>query len=466
MAFDKPGSRYLDKNLRHRRQRTRCHGTISGVSDPEATTAATFPRWTPSARELDDLELLLNGGFAPPLPGFVDPTDGPPISLVVDAQTVQAAYDAGGLDLVDPEGVPLARVSPTSTWRLDDPEQLGLVGAVGLLTHAEFGPFRRLHLSPEQVQERYGDAPLLAVPVTRALSDADVAAIDEAAADTPSRTVVLLACVGTGMPEDLSGPDLIRATQAAAEKLAKPAEVVAVAAADHRLAPHADPQSANAWLLDSVARAYADETLRLPDEAQGHKPAAVEALVRRAHPPRAEQGAVIFFTGLSGSGKSTLARGVVDHVLEIGDRTVTSLDGDVVRHHLSKGLGFSREDRETNILRIGFVAAEIARHGGLAVCSPIAPFESTRTEVRRMVEQAGGGFVLIHVATPLEECERRDRKGLYAKARRGEIPDFTGISSPYEEPKKAIKVDTTNRLIAECVQEVVTTLVSEGWLRQ
>ncbi len=155
----------------------------------------------------------------------------------------------------------------------------------------------------------------------------------------------------------------------------------------------------------------------------------------------------------------------MDHILERGDRTVTSLDGDVVRHHLSKGLGFSREDRETNILRIGFVAAEISRHGGLAICSPIAPFDSTRQEVRRMVERAGGGFVLIHVATPLAECERRDRKGLYARARAGLIPDFTGISSPYEEPTSALKVDTTDRDIAECVAEILAALTFEGWLR-
>jgi sulfate adenylyltransferase len=155
----------------------------------------------------------------------------------------------------------------------------------------------------------------------------------------------------------------------------------------------------------------------------------------------------------------------VDRVLEHGDRTITSLDGDVVRHHLSKGLGFSREDRETNITRIGFVAAEIARHGGVAVCSPIAPFESTRATVRRMVEQAGGGFVLIHVATPLEECERRDRKGLYARARAGQIPDFTGISSPYEEPVDAIRIDTTRVDIQSCVNQLWNQLVSEGWLR-
>ena len=161
-------------------------------------------------------------------------------------------------------------------------------------------------------------------------------------------------------------------------------------------------------------------------------------------PAPGEQGLVLFFTGLSGSGKSTLARALIDRILERGERTVTSLDGDVVRRNLSAGLTFSREDRETNIRRIGWVAAEITRHGGVAICSPIAPFDETRQQVRAMVEDAGGAFFLVHVATPLEECERRDRKGLYAKARRGEIPEFTGISSPYEEPDDAdVRVDTT-----------------------
>ena len=145
---------------------------------------------------------------------------------------------------------------------------------------------------------------------------------------------------------------------------------------------------------------------------------------------------VLFFTGLSGSGKSTVAQAVIDALLEHGERTVTSLDGDVVRRMLSAGLTFSRADRDTNIRRIGWVAAEISRHGGVAVCSPIAPFDATRQDVRAMTE-AGGAFFLVHVATPLEECERRDRKGLYAKARGGQIPDFTGISSPYEEPDDA-----------------------------
>ena len=170
-----------------------------------------------------------------------------------------------------------------------------------------------------------------------------------------------------------------------------------------------------------------------------------------------EQGLVLFFTGLSGSGKSTLAQALMDRLLEQGARTVTSLDGDVVRRNLSAGLTFSKEDRETNIRRIGWVAAEISRHGGLAVCSPIAPFDETRQQVRAMVDDAGGAFFLVHVATPLEECERRDRKGLYAKARRGEIPEFTGISSPYEEPADAdVRVDTTGRTIDDALDDVIS----------
>jgi sulfate adenylyltransferase len=174
---------------------------------------------------------------------------------------------------------------------------------------------------------------------------------------------------------------------------------------------------------------------------------------------------VLFFTGLSGSGKSTLARALMDRILEQGERTITSLDGDVVRRNLSAGLTFSKEDRETNIRRIGWVAAEISRHGGVAVCSPIAPFDETRQQVRDMVERAGGAFFLVHVATPLEECERRDRKGLYAKARRGEIPEFTGISSPYEEPADAdVRVDTTGRSIEDALEDVVTALEAAGYL--
>ena len=181
--------------------------------------------------------------------------------------------------------------------------------------------------------------------------------------------------------------------------------------------------------------------------------------------PPERKGLVLFFTGLSGSGKSTLARALMDRLLEQGGRTITSLDGDVVRRNLSAGLSFSKEDRETNIRRIGWVAAEISRHGGIAVCSPIAPFDETRQQVRAMVDEAGGAFFLVHVATPLEECERRDRKGLYAKARRGEIPEFTGISSPYEEPADAdVRVDTTGRSIEAALDDVIVALRDAGYV--
>ena len=189
----------------------------------------------------------------------------------------------------------------------------------------------------------------------------------------------------------------------------------------------------------------------------GDLPLELAEIVERDQPEPTDQGLVLFFTGLSGSGKSTLAQALMDRILERGERSLTSLDGDVVRRNLSAGLTFSKADRETNIRRIGWVAAEISRHGGVAVCSPIAPFDETRQQVRQMVEDAGGAFFLVHVATPLEECERRDRKGLYAKARAGEIPDFTGISSPYEEPEDAdVRVDTTDRTIEDALDDVLT----------
>ena len=175
-------------------------------------------------------------------------------------------------------------------------------------------------------------------------------------------------------------------------------------------------------------------------------------------------GLAVMFTGLSGAGKSTIAGRLVELLLESG-RTVTLLDGDEVRTHLSAGLGFSKADRDTNVRRIGWVAGQIAKHGGLAVCAPIAPYAATRADARALVEaQAGpGSFVLVHVATPLEECEARDRKGLYAKARRGEIAEFTGISDPYEAPTDAeITIDTRSSSIDDSARLVLAHL--EGLL--
>ena len=218
-------------------------------------------------------------------------------------------------------------------------------------------------------------------------------------------------------------------------------------------------------MLGGAAWAAAGAALDTDDHsaiAEMFDPATL-AVLRRWRPPRRERGLVVFFTGLSGSGKSTVARGLVDRLHET-DRSLTVLDGDVARRMLSSGLGFSREDRDTNIRRLGWVAGEVARHGGVTVLAPIAPFASTRSEVRRMVE-ANGDLVLVWISTPLEECERRDRKGLYAKARRGEIPDFTGISSPYEAPDDAdLVIDTTDLSVEQAVGQVFGYLVDGGWL--
>jgi sulfate adenylyltransferase len=190
----------------------------------------------------------------------------------------------------------------------------------------------------------------------------------------------------------------------------------------------------------------------------------VVAELRRTHPPRAQQGLTVFFTGLSGSGKSTLANALQVKLMELGGRQITLLDGDIVRKHLSSELGFSKEHRNLNILRIGFVASEITKNGGIALCAPIAPYSATRREVREMIEPHGG-FIEIHVSTPLEVCEQRDRKGLYKKARAGEIKEFTGISDPYEEPEAPeMRIDTTDIHPERAVQKILLKLEHLGYL--
>ncbi len=184
--------------------------------------------------------------------------------------------------------------------------------------------------------------------------------------------------------------------------------------------------------------------------------------LRRTKPAKAKQGFTIFFTGLSGSGKSTIANAVMVKLMEMGGRPVTLLDGDVVRKNLSSELGFSKEHRDLNIRRIGYVASEITKNGGIAICAPIAPYTATRRAVREDIEQYGT-FVEVHVATSLEECERRDRKGLYKLAREGKIKEFTGISDPYEVPENAeLVLSTENVEVDNCAQQVILTLESLG----
>ena len=172
----------------------------------------------------------------------------------------------------------------------------------------------------------------------------------------------------------------------------------------------------------------------------------------------------MFFTGLSGAGKSTIANALLVKLLEMGGRPVTLLDGDIVRTNLSSELGFSKEHRDINIRRIGYVASEITKNGGIAICAPIAPYEAIRSEVREMIEPLGG-YVLVHVATPLDVCEQRDRKGLYAKARAGLIDEFTGISDPYEEPEMPeLCIDTQSLSPDLAAHQILVKLESLGFL--
>ena len=186
--------------------------------------------------------------------------------------------------------------------------------------------------------------------------------------------------------------------------------------------------------------------------------------LQKSYPPPSKQGVTIFCTGLSGAGKSTIAKILYSKFLEIGTRPVTLLDGDIVRRNLSSELNFSKEHRDINVKRIGFVAAEITKNRGIAICAPIAPYEKTRAQIRESIE-AYGGFFEVHVSTPITECEKRDRKGMYAKARAGLLKGFTGVDDPYEDPSSPeLRIDTTNLTPDEAAQEVMLYISQKGFI--
>lgn len=368
-----------------------------------------------------------------PAPGAPSvPLDGPD----------RAAAAAHGLEVVDPEGVPIALFAP---------RQIGATGAVGRPTwlgRSSDRPYERLFETPEQVRASAGED-TVPVLVDRVLTAHDAAAVAELGAPRP---VLLLVLAGpTRSPHSAGVPRLRRAVELAGRL--PEARVVAVPL---------DPADAAAdpVLLRQVVSSYTGHPVRHLDPGPGRHPGEGREPADGGRP-----GVVLFLTGLSGSGKSTVARAVRAAIIETEGRSVSLLDGDLVRRTLSAGLTFSPEDRDTNIRRIGWVAAEVAYHGGMAICSPIAPYDATRQAVRAMVEEAGGRFVLVHVSTPLEECVRRDRKGLYARARAGEIPDFTGVSAPYEAPTDAdLDLDTTGLTVDAARDRVLDLLRRRGLL--
>ncbi|MEP7025889.1 MAG: adenylyl-sulfate kinase [Actinomycetota bacterium] len=444
-----------------------------------------------------------------------------PFPVILDLPAEAVPADAGHLLLNDPEGTPLAILEITS--RVPGPDGSGLTRLAGPVTAnrpPEHGPFRRLRLSPAEARARLGDGPVLGCTTRGPLSSRQIGQLRHLASQLGAR-IMLLPLI-TGPAEVVRRPEaLIRAVLAAAaslpattlvvpvplaargsgpaDELAARAVVAAAYGATHLLVDSGEEAgasgigparvdislvSAGDWAYDPAAEVWrplaliqngteqagltADELGDLLDAGAEVPtwlmPAAEARELRRARPPRSERGFVLFLTGLSGSGKSTIARDLSDILAERGDRQVSLLDGDLVRRLLSAGLTFSRADRDLNIARIGYVAAEIARHGGIAICAPIAPFATARARVREMVSEAGD-FLLIHVATPVEVCEARDRKGLYAQARAGLIEHFTGVSDPYEEPGDAdLVIDTSVTSRQEAVAEILALLTSGGWL--
>nr|WP_239133285.1 adenylyl-sulfate kinase [Rugosimonospora africana] len=440
-----------------------------------------------------------------------------PVPVTLEAPTaVVRALDTNNplqrvLVLTDPEGAPVAAVDATDIWATRD-GMSGIGGAVRRIGDGGHGPFRRLRRSPEEVRALLPPGRVLGVITDRPLHRPQLAQIAHAARTLAGHLLVLIP-VATGTPDGLPAEALVRSVLAARDRM-PPATVVAVP-----LASHGD-EIRDALLRARVAGAYGvthllstGETMMsgggprviIPRELaydsrdgqwrgrddipprfrrlalsgeeidnlldrgsplpEWHTPPAVARELTRDRPPRRHRGLVVFLTGLSGSGKSTIARGVADALLETGERTVTTLDGDVVRRELSAGLTFSKADRDLNVRRIGWVAAEVARHGGMALCAPIAPYAAARAAARQMAEDAGAGFVLVHVATPLAICEARDRKGLYAKARAGKLTGMTGVDDPYEEPTDAdLVLDTSELTVESAVDSLLDHLARAGWI--
>ncbi|MFZ9949015.1 MAG: bifunctional sulfate adenylyltransferase/adenylylsulfate kinase [Gemmobacter sp.] len=542
--------------------------------------AAALPSWDLSARQICDLELLMNGGFFP-LRGFLGRADYEsvvrdmrladgtlwPIPVTLDVSEVFAALIETGQDIAlrDPEGVILAILHVTDKWTPDKAREATLVfgaddvthPAVAYLhrtagpiylggtitglqppTHYDFrarrdspndlrahfrklgwrrviafqtrNPLHRAHQELTFRAAREAQANLLIHPVVGMTKPGDVdhftrvrcyeAVLDQYPAATTHLSLLNLAmrmagprealwhgiirrnhgCTHMIIGRDHAGPgknaqgadfygpydaqELFRAHEAeiGIEMVDFRQMVYVQERAQYEPRDEVEPGATILDISGTELRRRLREGIEIPEWFSFPS---VVAELRRTSPPRSRQGFTVFFTGLSGSGKSTIANALMVRLMEMGGRPVTLLDGDVVRKHLSSELGFSKEHRDINIRRIGYVASEITKNGGIAICAPIAPYGATRRQVREMIEEFGA-FLEVHIATSLEECERRDRKGLYKLAREGKIKEFTGISDPYEAPETPeLRIDTEGQEVDACAQQVLLKLESMGLIR-
>jgi sulfate adenylyltransferase len=550
------------------------------AAEEEQKKALDYVSWDLTARQICDIELLLNGAFSP-LEGFMTETeyqgvlknmrlpDGTlwpiPITLDVSQEFAEGIEPGQSIALRDPEGVLVATLEVSDLWTPDKPaearaafgstdekhpavhylmHQAGDVYLGGKLRGVEpplHYDFRLLRDTPAELRGRFrklGWRKVVAFQTRNPLHRAHQELTFRAARDEEAN-LLIQPVVGMTKPGDVDHYTRVRCYEHVLEQYPEQTTTLSLLPLAMRMAgprealwhaiirknygcthfivgrDHAGPGNDSngqpfygpydaqelfkeheeelditmvpfqlmVYVEDRAEYVPVDETK--PEEkvlnisgtefrrrlAEGldipewfSYPKVVEEL-RRSYPPRHKQGFTVFFTGLSGSGKSTIANALMVKLLENGARPVTLLDGDLVRKNLSSELGFSKEHRDLNILRIGYVASEITKNGGVAICAPIAPYTATRRQVRDGIESYGG-FIEVHVATPLEVCEQRDRKGLYAKARAGLIKEFTGISDPYEEPQNPeIRIDTVGLSPDLAAHRVLVKLESLGFIR-
>ena len=538
-----------------------------------------FPSWDLTPRQMNDIELILNGGFSP-LRGFMNQADYEavrdemrladgtlwpmPITLDVSEELASSLEPGQKLALRDPEGVMLAIMDVEDVWRpylteeaekvfgttntehpgvaylLDQSNPFYVGGTLEGLQLPYHYDFVDIRLTPAQTRERFlaaGAHNVVAFQTRNPMHRAHVELTMRAAEETGAH-LLIHPVVGMTKPGDVDHYTRVRVYKAIqhrypegtaslsllplAMRMGGPREAVwhAIIRKNHGVShfivgrDHAGPGSDSAGnpfygpyeaqdlvvsledelgvtLVPFKLMVYVpskDTYMPIDEVPEGTETASISGTelryllntgaeipewfsypevveeLRKTKRPRSEQGFTVFFTGLSGSGKSTVANALMVKLLERGGRSVTLLDGDIVRKNLSKGLTFSKEDRDINVTRIGYVASEITKAGGIAICAPIAPYRNARAENRQVIS-AEGGYILVHVATPLEVCEARDRKGLYAKARAGIIPEFTGISDPYEVPEDAeLTIDTTDMSVEQAADFVLRYLIEQGYL--
>ena len=467
-----------------------------------------------SEHQTTDIEMLGCGAYTP-LEGYMDRAEYAsvqehmrlsngqfwplPLALEVSAQQAAQLLPRTMIALRDGEGFLLAVLHLATLWQ-DTEARNFLAGKVEVVALPQHHDFLTLRLTPQEVRARWrprAEERLWVFLGTDVISPEACTALRSAVCERDARFLWL--CLGGELP----GNEAAYFARVRAQK-AQALETFSDGAAfslinlttpthDMRaalfLALVARNFGASDVMLEDISLAalapfqeFAGVNLHVIPQSSSYRTALFAALdsgaelphemasalavkhLRDVYPRRSERGYCIFFTGLSGAGKSTLAKALMAHLLESGTRQVTLLDGDIVRKNLSSELGFSRAHRNLNVQRIAYVASEIVKHRGIAICAPIAPYQAMRESAREMIEQYGG-FFEIYVATPLDVCEARDRKGLYAKARAGLVKEFTGISDPYEAPSNpAISIDASTISVEVAVQKILGTIKAQGYL--